>query len=47
MLLPASFEDSLEAITQLMNDDSSKKVLIEEFLTGIEMSAIYICNFRN
>ena len=47
VVITDSFEDSLEAITQLMNDDSSKKVLIEEFLTGIEMSAIYICNFRN
>ena len=46
VVITDSFEDSLEAITQLMNDDSSKKVLIEEFLTGIEMSAIYICNFR-
>ena len=47
VIIADNLDDSLIAVEQLMNSHSTKKIIIEKFLTGVEMSAIYVCNFKN
>tara|TARA_Y100000741_G_scaffold230146_1_gene175862 strand:+ start:951 stop:2318 length:1368 start_codon:yes stop_codon:yes gene_type:complete len=41
-----SIEESNEAIDNLLSSKHSDYLVIEEFLSGQELSAIYVCNFK-
>ena len=39
-------QDAVDAIKKIFNSDHSQKLVMEDFLVGQELSAIYICNFN-
>lgn len=41
-----SLEESNSAIDKLLSSNHSKFIVIEEFLSGQELSAIYVCNYK-
>ncbi|MBT3548944.1 MAG: phosphoribosylamine--glycine ligase [Gammaproteobacteria bacterium] len=46
VIVSSSVEESISAIDKLLNPDYSEFIVIEEFLSGQELSAIYICNYK-
>ncbi|MEC9205734.1 MAG: phosphoribosylamine--glycine ligase [Pseudomonadota bacterium] len=47
VIIAEDFDDACKAVDALLNEDGSKMVVIESFLTGIELSSIFICNDNN
>ena len=39
-------EEAIEAIKKIFSSDHSQKLIMEDFLVGQELSAIYVCNFN-
>jgi len=46
VIIADSYSESERAVNKLLNENESKKIIIEDFLKGIELSAIYICNYN-
>ena len=46
VIIADTLEDGHIAIDALLDEKKSTEVVIEKFLTGIELSAIYICNYK-
>lgn len=46
VVVSSSLEESNDAIDKLLNADHSDFIVVEEFLSGQELSAIYVCNFK-
>ena len=46
VIVADTLEDSYVAVDSLIGDTPSKKIVIEQFLVGLELSAIYICNYK-
>ena len=46
VIISSNVEDSYRAIDSLLNSQHSSHIVVEEFLTGQELSAIYVCNFK-
>ena len=46
VIVSQSENESFEAIDELLASNHSDYIVIEEFLSGQELSAIYVCNFK-
>jgi len=46
VVVSQSKNQSFEAIDELLTSNHSDHIVIEEFLSGQELSAIYVCNFK-
>ena len=46
VIICQNLDEALTALNELFNSKSHSKVVIEDFIVGQELSAIYICNFR-
>jgi phosphoribosylamine--glycine ligase len=46
VVVSQSKNQSFEAIDELLSSNHSDHIVIEEFLSGQELSAIYVCNFK-
>ena len=44
VIISDTLDDAFQAVDFLMDEKESKKIVIEKFLTGVELSSIYICN---
>tara|TARA_B100000029_G_scaffold484377_1_gene536520 strand:+ start:10884 stop:12227 length:1344 start_codon:yes stop_codon:yes gene_type:complete len=47
VIIAESLDESQDAVNELMDKKGFEKIVIEDFLTGIELSAIYICNYNS
>ena len=39
-------QEAIEAVNKIFSSDHSQKLIMEDFLVGQELSAIYVCNFN-
>ena len=46
VIICQNLDEALSALNELFNSKSHSKIVIEDFIVGQELSAIYICNFR-
>ena len=46
VVVSSTAEETYKAIDDLLTSNHSDHIVIEEFLTGQELSAIYVCNFK-
>ncbi len=47
VIIAENFEEASRAVDSLLDEKKSKMVVIEDFLTGIELSSIFICSNKN
>ena len=46
VIVSSSIDESISAIDELLTSKHSNHIVIEEFLSGQELSAIYVCNYK-